>query len=148
MSSPVWQTKPSIKRPSSIAFATSPSTVVIKRADGFVCPPTEPTSALMTERVSLMSIYPTRDRAAPCPRRWPRRGDGPAHWQKTPDVSIGSTVAVLARRAGLIRLPGKHFPLRKAPCLRRREQHWSRPELCLELLTCLEMSTGQLHMRQ
>jgi hypothetical protein len=31
MSSPVWQTKPSIKRPSSIAFATSPSTVAIKR---------------------------------------------------------------------------------------------------------------------
>jgi hypothetical protein len=56
MSSPVWQTKLSISRPLSIAFATSPSTVAIMRADGFVCPPTEPTSALMTERVSLMSI--------------------------------------------------------------------------------------------
>jgi hypothetical protein len=35
-------------------------TVAIMRADGFVCPPTEPTSALMTERVSLMSISPNR----------------------------------------------------------------------------------------
>jgi hypothetical protein len=58
MSSPVWQTKPSIKRPLQIAFATSPPTVAIMRVDGFVCPPMEPTSALMTERVSLMSIPP------------------------------------------------------------------------------------------
>ena len=58
MSSPVWQMKPSISKPLQIAFATSPSTVAIMREDGFVCPPTEPTSALMTERVSLMSIPP------------------------------------------------------------------------------------------
>jgi hypothetical protein len=59
MSSPVWQTKPSIKRPLQIAFATSPSTAAIMREDGFVCPPIEPTSALITERVSLMSIPPS-----------------------------------------------------------------------------------------
>lgn len=58
MSSPVWQMKPSISRPLQIALATSPSTVAIMREDGFVCPPTEPTSALMTERVSIMSVSP------------------------------------------------------------------------------------------
>ena len=68
------------QEPFSIAFATSPSTVSIMRADGFVCPPTEPMSALMTERVSLMSISP--DRATPRPRRSLRRGDGAAHWRK------------------------------------------------------------------
>src|SRR6266403_3603051 len=89
MSSPVWQMKPSISRPLQIAFATSPTTVAIMREDGFVCPPTEPTSALMTERVSLMSIPPTRaaQRLGAC-----RAGHGAAHSRtKTSVAAIGST---------------------------------------------------------
>jgi hypothetical protein len=81
MSSPVWQTKPSIKTPLSIAFATSSLTVAIMRADGFVCPPMEPTSALMTETVSLMSASPRAAQhlglSACC-----AGGDGAAHRQK------------------------------------------------------------------
>src|SRR5258706_8386082 len=83
--------KPSISRPLQIAFATSPPTVAIMREDGFVCPPTEPTSALMTERVSLMSISPIRAAqhlglGACC------AGHGAAHSRtKTSVAAIGST---------------------------------------------------------
>src|SRR2546430_4130840 len=115
MSSPVWQTKASISRPSQIAFATSPWTAAIMRVDGFVWPPTEPMSALMTERVSRMSVASDQRYAAPRRLRLLRRGDGAAHSRKrTSDVPLGSTNALL-EKLGLIRQPGSSITVQIMP---------------------------------
>jgi hypothetical protein len=74
------------------------------REDGFVCAPTEPTSALMTERVSLMSIL--SDQHSATPLRGLRRGDGAAH---TPEERLMlrsvPQMPFLLEKFGLIRFP-------------------------------------------
>lgn len=68
----VFQSGPSRAR--QMQATAPPIIVAIMRAEGCVCPPTEPTSASMTERVSLTSIPPREHSSTPRPRRLLRRG--------------------------------------------------------------------------
>src|SRR3972149_2457769 len=58
MSSPVWVTRPSSTSRPWIASASRARTVSSMRSDGRVCPPIEPTSALMTESVTFTAGPP------------------------------------------------------------------------------------------
>ena len=89
----VFQSGPSRAR--QMQATAPPIIVAIMRAEGCVGPPTEPTSASMTERVSLMSIPPSSTAQRLGLGACCAGGYGAAHSRKRTSVAaIGSTYPV------------------------------------------------------